>query len=774
MSNTIKFNVSTETLAVKKGDFWIGTGDVGKGPTSETDYWNGITPPPCGYTIYLNKGSNGPSIYIGSTDNLMVDYTNKIVGSSFTTANECLVYYAGQTGMMSFNRDCPLMVTNGLIFNMDAAFTPSYPNSGTTWYNLSYSGSNGTLVNGTTYSSSFGGVFNFDGINDHVTVNNFMGNITEFSVSHFIYLNATQNTKTIFSNFGASNNGWSTGIRDGVNNVFKFYLGNGNNLHSNTTLLNQTWYHVTVTYSNGDPKIYINGELDASSSNTITFASSYLGNDIGRLGNASQYFNGKIAQVSTYNRALTPSEVLQNYNGGIARFDTTNTIKNGLTLNLNSLNVVSYPTTGTTWLDISGNANTGTLVGGPTFDSPSRSIVFDGINDYVTFPTITNDIYTLDFLYKIGSNDGSLGFIASSGNNGLAISEGSTISGLTYGQFYYWNGSNIITLGTLQSTTTWSKVTAVINTSTNNIKLYINGVILSNTTVTNLSKSISNIGRNLSSNNNFLKGNISTFMVYQQELTPTEIFQNYYMSPMSTNGLVMYVDAANLVSYPGSGTPWRNLTGGVSGTLTNGPTFNSSDGGSVVLDGVNDYVGFGNIFNNVIAGPNKKFTVTCGFYPTRTSGSQFLIGKYSDSATSENGREFAVIVRDLGTGFKVDVAFSTNLFNFVNVVRSNDTLTVNQPNIITVTYDDDYPTSLEKVNIYINGKLSGKTLPFVGDFGPIAVGPAQFAIGASVSSNGLSANRFVGRVYYALLYNKLLTVSEILQDFNCFKTRYGL
>ena len=55
MPNAIKYNVSAETLALKKGNFWIGTGDVSKGPTSNTGYYNGITPPSGGYTIYLNK-----------------------------------------------------------------------------------------------------------------------------------------------------------------------------------------------------------------------------------------------------------------------------------------------------------------------------------------------------------------------------------------------------------------------------------------------------------------------------------------------------------------------------------------------------------------------------------------------------------------------------------------------------------------------------------------------------------------------------------------------
>ena len=78
MPNAIKYNVSTETLALKKGNFWIGTGDVGKGPTSSTGFYNGLTPPTGGYTIYLNKASGGPSIYTVNTEAQLTGLTNTL------------------------------------------------------------------------------------------------------------------------------------------------------------------------------------------------------------------------------------------------------------------------------------------------------------------------------------------------------------------------------------------------------------------------------------------------------------------------------------------------------------------------------------------------------------------------------------------------------------------------------------------------------------------------------------------------------------------------
>lgn len=205
-----------------------------------------------------------------------------------------------------------------------------------------------------------------------------------------------------------------------------------------------------------------------------------------------------------------------------------NIVRNGLVLCLDAASRRSYPGSGTTWTDLSGLNNNGTLTNGPTFNSANGgSIVFDGTNDYVTFSTITSTIYTIDFWYIMGGNDGTYGYFASSGDNGFAISEGGVVSGLVYGQFYYWNGISINVLGNIPSTTNWNHVSTVINTSTNNIQVYGNTNLLSDTTVTSMSTSVSNIGRYIQANINFLKGNLASYKIYNRALSATEVLQNY-------------------------------------------------------------------------------------------------------------------------------------------------------------------------------------------------------------------------------------------------------
>jgi len=123
MPNPIKYTTGSESDALVKGNFRIGTGAVGKGPTSETGYYNGITPPSGGYTIYLNKETGGPSIYTVSNDAQLISLTNSIAGQSYTTVQQCFDYFYGQTDKLLVNQDYPAdypyIVMDGLVFNFE-------------------------------------------------------------------------------------------------------------------------------------------------------------------------------------------------------------------------------------------------------------------------------------------------------------------------------------------------------------------------------------------------------------------------------------------------------------------------------------------------------------------------------------------------------------------------------------------------------------------------------------------------------------------------------
>jgi len=324
MPNSIKYSTSTQTLALKDGNFWIGTGDVSKGPTSTTDYWNGITPPAGGYTIYLNKGSNGPSIYCPTNDTQLISITNQIAGSSYTTVAQCLDYFAGQSDKMVFNADYPPIVTNGLVLNLDSGFTPSYPRSGTTWYDISTSSSNSTLTNGPTYDTAVSGNIVFDGIDDQSPF--YAPNLGTTTTVEMWTKCISLNGKMFFG--WAGYDVWTQGDTIGYNTGNGDVYGMSNSLVSSLGVVGN-WKHLVfemrsdVDYTNN--KIYVNGvnqslsqQYSSESASNRNFNSGY-GTICGWL-YGGYYMNQQVSTFRVYNRSLTQTEVTQNYNAQKSRF----------------------------------------------------------------------------------------------------------------------------------------------------------------------------------------------------------------------------------------------------------------------------------------------------------------------------------------------------------------------------------------------------------------------------------------------------------------------
>jgi hypothetical protein len=329
MANPIKYSTGSETLALKKGNFYIGTGDVGKGPTSSTGYYNGITPPSGGYTIYLNKETGGPSIYTVTNDTQLISLTNSIAGQSYTTANECLVYFTGQSDKVVLNRDYEGIVTDGLVLNVDAGFTPSYPTSNNTWYNVG-STINGTLTNGPTFSTDEGGSIVFDGVNDFVNFgNNFDLGTNPFTLEYFAKTTTNPNQYSkILSKGHFLQGGWNSYFgRDPNTGVYGISLQYGNNTTgwmgisgANNITLN-VYYHVVYTKdSNNVMFSYINGVSADTKTESYDFTSPSYNYIVGRSGSSQEWFKGNIGVVRQYNRALSATEVLQNYNAQKGRF----------------------------------------------------------------------------------------------------------------------------------------------------------------------------------------------------------------------------------------------------------------------------------------------------------------------------------------------------------------------------------------------------------------------------------------------------------------------
>ena len=207
--------------------------------------------------------------------------------------------------------------TDGLVLWLDAGITSSYPESGTTWTDLSGNRNNGTLINAPTYNSSNGGSLAFNGSNQRVSTNFKPGG----QRSYFIWVryNSVNALPNGFSLSGTQEiNAYNyLGIANG--GIFYYYAGTSGGWINSTVLAPNNWYQQGfVLFSDGSRKLYLNGA-------EILSESGGLGNNstaefsVGCV-NTNHWVSGQIPIVMQYNRTLSSAEVLQNFNAQKARF----------------------------------------------------------------------------------------------------------------------------------------------------------------------------------------------------------------------------------------------------------------------------------------------------------------------------------------------------------------------------------------------------------------------------------------------------------------------
>jgi len=223
----------------------------------------------------------------------------------------------------------PNVVTDGLIGCWDAGNRRSYPTTGTTWTDLA-DGNNSTLVNGgsgLTFDSANCGSIVFDGTNDYTTATNFdnvspVSGTNSFAFDMWIYLDDT-NPITFITQRVDNNNRWSWWW-NASNQMFFQSLASGSSegtsgayVHSFTA---DNWYHLALVRDGNTILFYIDSVLKYSASFTGSIAAKAAGLNFGYDQQNYASLNGKIALVHAYSKALSASEVLQNYHATKGRF----------------------------------------------------------------------------------------------------------------------------------------------------------------------------------------------------------------------------------------------------------------------------------------------------------------------------------------------------------------------------------------------------------------------------------------------------------------------
>jgi len=216
------------------------------------------------------------------------------------------------------------IVTNGLVLNLDAGQTASYPGTGTTWTDLSGNGNNGTLVNGPTYSSANGGSLAFNGTTQWTNIPTVVTPIPSngsFTVS--MWFNFNNYLDNAFASlFDAGNLGGNpSGFCLAKNNTNNVYVAVNTGFKAFFTIFsNNIWYNIVATAAFGAPydlNLYINGQLAPVASSATTSTLTASGANYGicrRSSSAADYRAGSVGAVYLYNRALTAAEVQQNFN----------------------------------------------------------------------------------------------------------------------------------------------------------------------------------------------------------------------------------------------------------------------------------------------------------------------------------------------------------------------------------------------------------------------------------------------------------------------------
>lgn len=228
----------------------------------------------------------------------------------------------------------PRLAPGGIVLNLDASDRKSRKGTGTIWYDRTVNSNNGTLSGGVTFDSSSKGVFVFDGSNDYVDCGNKASlNITgQLSVSTWVYFNSAPlaaGNPSIVDKWDFNTNNRSYALTTSGGNIFAFISSDGGGANvivanGGVPALNQ-WMRLTMTYDNQTLRLYKDSILVSSSAFgavTNIFSSQATNTFLMRSRGtaASSYINGRLGQVSIYSKALSLTEIKDNFSANRSRF----------------------------------------------------------------------------------------------------------------------------------------------------------------------------------------------------------------------------------------------------------------------------------------------------------------------------------------------------------------------------------------------------------------------------------------------------------------------
>ena len=443
----------------------------------------------------------------------------------------------------------------------------------------------------------------------------------------------------------------------------------------------------------------------------------------------------------------------------------------GLVLHIDSSNTKSYSGSGITIYNMVTGGIAGTLVNGPVSDvAYKKTFILDGTNDNIQMQlpsgivtgsqisislwakwkstgTTTATIQTLvDNQYQVADN---IGFFIQDRPDLGSVLEWTTqpnnaINRRVYSTQIVGDGSWHHIVGTNDGTYS---------------RLYVDGY---ETGTAKTSAGIATTQDMLCIGNwayvysspRYLNGSVSNFKVYNRALSSTEVLSDYFSTKnrffpnenIVRNGLVLNIDASKSNSYPGAGNTIYDLSGsGNTGTFVNGPTFSTSNGGSLFFDNVNDYISFG----TASSVKPTQLTLACFFKINAINAPNVIVGK---QGTGIGAASYALVVQNGKLNFRIESGgIQDASYTFSDTSNYN---------YAVGTYDGS------ALKLYLNGSLVGTATTSVSivysDSYPLLLG---------YYANAFATNMNVGSLK---LYNRPLSATEVMQNFNAMRERYNL
>ena len=578
----------------------------------------------------------------------------------------------------------------------------------------------------------------------------------------------TQAYSSILDNYHCGNNALSAGFqieRNVTNN--QYYWGFVTTGCANAGFMPATSYSNDTTNCIWITKdsTTITGGLNGTSgtpnaSPSATWVEDTKGWTIGTWGlgieSFDRFFNGQQCEVIIFNRGLSDTERKQvnTYLG--QKWGISNTDRSIVDLSNNNNNG-----------SFGGAAGSQNVANMPDYDFYNKgAFKFNGTSDFIQYPSLLNlgNVFTINFWIKPTSNtrqtiiSNGYPYLANKGFFLTCPGNSSTDMFLSLGndQKQVQSNTGAITTGVAQM------VTAVANGAGGLMKLYVNGSEVSYAVQQNADISLqydSGIfvtGKRDTTTSDYLSSNLYALQIYNRALSAAEVLQNYeaqkskFANTIVQQGLVLNLDAGNIYSYAGAGTVWYDVSGNnYSGSLTNGPTYSSDVGGVIVFDGSNDYVVSSNFT------PNFSTKTLSGWVKLSSISQQ---GGGLITLQSTDGTVFdSIVYNETGQGW----GFGSNGFSRTGWSGVLETSTSDWVNI-TATYENS------NYRLYRNGVLI-QTLTSFGALNFNFNSNVQLGYRHLGSSGYLSAT-----IAQGIIYNRVLSASEVLQNYNATKGRFGL